>query len=71
MALDYEIENDGTTYDWAAVGRAAQSKEMTPTYEGVGDAELAEPDLDCGVAQLAGELAVGAGELGARHPLEP
>lgn len=70
MALDYELEDDGTTYDWAAAGRAAQPKAMTPAYTGVGD-ELAVPDLVCGVAEPAGLGTVESADAAPHHPLQP
>lgn len=74
MALEWEVFDDASEGDRTQilrVGRSSEAKGMTSTYTGVGDAELAVPDLVCGLAEPAGFGAVGADDDGARHPLQP
>lgn len=72
MALEYEDMIPGTGQSaFLAHARQFEARPTGEAYEGMGDDPVAQPDLVCGVAQLAGEPALGAGELGARHPLEP
>lgn len=44
MSLDYEIEDDGTQWDWAAVGQAGRKVDPTPGYTGVGEEPITEVD---------------------------
>lgn len=70
MALEFDYFEGPVEMDWAAAGRESGARPMSETYTGVGD-ELAQPDLVCGVAQLAGLTAVESGGTDPHHPLEP